>query len=359
VVFASVMVATSVLLVRILWPHGEPSVGPCLVALVFLASPAFVFFVHIIGYLDDYAVLLAIGFCFCAARARHDATVVAAALLGGGLLALIHEMLTWVFSPVVLFVLLCRTLRATSGRPTSRWFWAVPVAVWIGLMLEAVLVSVLGTRPAAQVDGMVRAIAQNVNFSLRGDAFDVLHRTMADNLLRLMPQYWSEPGNLATLARATWTAAPGILFLLVYGIHQIRTRTSDSRMRVTLVGALAIAVLSPHALNLIGWDTVRWNAFSLWEAFLCVAALHLLLPTATRLANAAPLAQDSAEPTPGPGSARPTTLWWVGGVAAVILGLCARPDLFDGYVVQWFPFDGQWRSAVDLWKGGFHFIPRS
>jgi hypothetical protein len=45
-------------------------------------------------------------------------------------------------------------------------------------------------------------------------------------------------------------------------------------------------------------------------------------------------------------------------LVALCLGLCASIELFDGYSVQWFPFDGQWRSALELWKGNFHFIPR-
>ena len=45
---------------------------------------------------------------------------------------------------------------------------------------------------------------------------------------------------------------------------------------------------------------------------------------------------------------------------AIVLGLGTSYErfLFDGYVVHWFPFDGQWNAAVELVRGHFSFIPR-
>ena len=46
--------------------------------------------------------------------------------------------------------------------------------------------------------------------------------------------------------------------------------------------------------------------------------------------------------------------------AAIVFGLTSNYAgfLFDGYVVQWFPFDGQLRSLLELVRGNFHFMPR-
>jgi len=302
-----------------------------------------VFFVHIIGYLDDFAVLYGVGFVLFAARVRRPpALLVAAALAGGAVLALVHEMLTWSFAPAILFVLLCCAARAAAGAPPTWRSWAPALGAGVALLGEAVAVGLLGTRSPARIQALVQSVAPRVDFPLRGDAFDVLHRSLAENLLHLMPYHWSQPGTIDALVRTTLTAAPGILFLLAYGVHLLGAVVPDPRWRRLLVAAFVLAVLSPHSLNVIGWDTGRWNSISLWAALLCVACMHLvLLPAAPS------------------DRTRALTPWlWAAGVVALALGLCASTELFDGYVVQWFPFDGQWRSALELWRGHFHFIPR-
>jgi hypothetical protein len=46
---------------------------------------------------------------------------------------------------------------------------------------------------------------------------------------------------------------------------------------------------------------------------------------------------------------------------AVVIGLVStnyRGFLFDGYTVQWFPFEGQIDAAIELLKGGVRSLPR-
>ena len=45
--------------------------------------------------------------------------------------------------------------------------------------------------------------------------------------------------------------------------------------------------------------------------------------------------------------------------AAIVCGLTSNyyNFLFDGYVVQWFPFDGQLRALIELFQGNFTFMP--
>jgi hypothetical protein len=338
--FVLVVVATGWLVRRTL-ASSPGDLGLALALLVFLASPALVFFVHILGYLDDFAVLYGVGFVLLAAGPRrHPTRLVAAALAGGAVLALVHEMLTWSFSPVILFALLCCAARAAGGAAPTWRTSATALGAWLALLGEAVAVGLLGTRSPARIQALAQSVAPRVDFPLRGDAFDVLHCSLAENLLRLMPYHWSQPGTIEALVRTTATAAPGILFLLAYGVHLLGAMVPDPRWRRLLVAAFVVAVLSPHALNVIGWDTGRWNSISLWAAWLCVACMHLVLPPAS----------------PSPSALTP---WlWAAGLVALVLGLCSSTELFDGYVVQWFPFDGQWRSALELWRGHFHFIPR-
>jgi hypothetical protein len=161
-------------------------------------------------------------------------------------------------------------------------------------------------------------------------------------LPHLIPYHWSQPGTIDSLVQTTITAAPGILFLRAYGVHLLGAVVPDPRWRRLLAAAFVLAALSPHALNVIGWDTGRWNSISLWAALLCVACMHLVL---------LPAAPSNRR--------RALTPWlWAAGLVALVLGLCVNTELFDGYVVQWFLFDGQWRSALELWRGHFHFIPR-
>jgi hypothetical protein len=373
--FVLVVGATGWLMRRAL-AAGRGDLGLAFALLVFLASPALVFFVHIIGYLDDFAVLYGVGFVMLASRARRHSALLVAALVGGAVLALVHEMLTWSFSPAIAFALLCCAARDASGARPSWRRWGSALGAWIGLLGEALAAGVLGTRSPARINALVQSVAPRVDFPLRGDAFDVLHRSLAENLTHLMPYHWSQPGTIDALVRTTLTAAPGILFLIVYGVHVLGAMVSDPRWRRLLVAAFVLATLSPHVLNLVGWDTGRWNAISLWTAFLCVASMRLVLAPVSPKGNAnllvSPVDGDRGG-LRGPGSESPAadrivpyagrtvalSPWlWAAGLVALVLGLCANTELFDGYVVQWFPFEGQWRSALDLWRGHFHFIPR-
>jgi hypothetical protein len=116
------------------------------------------------------------------------------------------------------------------------------------------------------------------------------------------------------------------------------------------------ATLAPLVLNLLGWDSARWNAICFVAAFNGVAALRLFF-------CAPGAAETMAATTPG----APAPPWRVDdpwmltlAAAAIVFGLTSNYTgfLFDGYVVQWFPFDGQLRSLLELVRGNFHFMPR-
>jgi hypothetical protein len=94
----------------------------------------------------------------------------------------------------------------------------------------------------------------------------------------------------------------------------------------------------------MGWDTTRWNAISLMACFYCLAVVKLYFP---------PQIPDLRVESP--------TVLTLAAIA-IVLGLCSSSYdrfLFDGYSVQWFPFQGQVNSVIEVLKGHFTFLPRS
>jgi len=352
VIFVLTVVAMARLAGRLL-QRGPNDVALLAALLVFAASPGVVFLAHEIGYLDYLGLLAVLGLIFLSQRTssriwnRYFIFYVGALL--GIILAFIHESMVVMFVPTMLFVMICHIL---SQRTTHNLSRATRAAMWVhvlavgGISFAASnIVGLAGTRPPSQIQALQRSIATMVNFPLRTDAFDALSRPVKENLHVLMPWFWKNASNRAYLINSLIVVSPGLIFLFAYGVLLIRRLPVTRVERLILSAVFLGATFGPLSLNFVGWDAARWNAICLLASLLCIASLRLFFVGPR--ADGADLAIKSP--------------WLVVAAAlAIVLGLGTSYErfLFDGYVVHWFPFDGQWNAAVELVRGHFSFIPR-
>lgn len=108
----------------------------CVVA----ASPALVFLAHIIGYFDHLGLMMTLAFLLWSSRSssRYAPYYVAAPM--GIVMALVHESLVPMFTPVVLFALICHVAvrtRDPSVAPRARAGLWTHAAVATGSALAA------------------------------------------------------------------------------------------------------------------------------------------------------------------------------------------------------------------------------
>lgn len=331
--------------------------------LVVAASPAVVFLAHIVGYFDHLGIAFASGLLLLWRRVRSDYVAACSLAVVGVLFALIHESLVLMFVPALTFGLLCRIVASGSGQNQtevghSSRTPAARVAAFVAALGAAAVafvattaVSATGTKPAATIQALQISTAPLVDFPLRGDAFDVLSRSMKENAFKLMPYHWSFAANRRYLVRSLVAALPGLAFLLWCGIRRIRRVPFSTFGRRTLLVLFPLVSLGPLSLNVLGWDSARWSAAAILASFTSVTALYLFGPS--------PHPPPSSLSSPPRDSALPLTCTLA--AAAIVLGLSTNyPDfLFDGYVVQWFPFDAQLESFFGLLMNGEKFIPRN
>lgn len=297
-----------------------------MIALAFLSSFAIVFAAHIVGYFDHIALLLTLVAMLIGSfwlRFMFIAVFFSLAIL-------MHETGAAIFGPVLMLALaLDPSLRAKrSGK------WAtVALAAWF--LLEVLFVSSASLDPES-VASMRAQLQQRADFPLRVDAFEVLTRTLMDNISITM-QSWRDVKFVRAVGWSMLVAAPNIAILLWASFARL-ARSGYSRRAALVICAVA---LSPLALNGVGWDGVRWGAFAITTSF-------LLFVTTAAIRRLGP------EPTS-------RTRWLLPVcVALIVLNLTTSVALMDGFEVQSFPFSSHVVYLRDVFAGreSFPSLPR-
>ena len=316
---------------------------------VFLASPGLVLLAHVIGYLDYVGINLElVVLLFVLKSARMRAWLVPIVLVVSIVLALIHESSLILFMPVFVFMVICDIhARSQWGMQSTGWRRRVqqlgPALVVVVAAAASILIGDGGTRPRAFVDLLQKDIERSVDFPLRPDAFEVLFQSVMKNLLEVMPHYWSYAESQRVLLHGALATAPGLAYLIAYGIRLIGG-THWTRGRVGLAVAFVGATLSPVLMNFVGWDHQRWNALATFSCFVCVCVLKQTTPV-------------MGTPEKNASEISPWLLCLA--AAAMVIGLCSEYQyfLFDGYKVHWFPFDDRGSELLDLFTRSPRFIP--
>ena len=349
IMFVLAALATIRLVRRMLATDGGDR-GLQAVTLVFAASPGIVFLAHELGYLDYVGLIAAPIFIAWAARTRTLWAIFYLAATISVVLALIHESMIIMFAPTLLFVMVSHVVtqaRARSLPPRTFWLLVAHAAVATVIALCASsLVGTLGTKSPERIHALQASIARVANFPLRSDGFEALYRSVHDNFTQLMPWYWTFPANRRYLVTGLVVTLPGLGVLSVYALRLIARLAWPLRTRAALAAVFVGATFCPLLLNFVGWDSARWNAICFFASFSCIATLRLFFTAPA--SEAERLRQRVDDP-----------LMLTLAAAAIVFGLTSNyfNFLFDGYVVQWFPFDGQLRSLMELFERNFTFMP--
>jgi hypothetical protein len=338
------------LIIRRIFASDPGDRGLQAATLVLAASPAVVFLIHEIGYLDYIGIVAVSLFVLWAARSRRLFLIFYVAISISIILALVHESMIVMFAPTMLFTMVSHITTRGAGEPRRiRMLLVAHAILATGVAVTASsLAGTLGTCSFEQLRALQASIARHANFPLRGDGFDALQRSLRENLLVFLPRHWSNPENRKYLITTLAVSLPGLTFLGSYGVRLLRRLGITKRARLILTIIFLTATVSPLLLNFIGWDSARWCAIAFMACFLCLASIRLffLAPATTR---------DAAET----GHRIDDRLTLTFAALAIVTGLCTSYQgyLFDGYTVQWFPFIRQFDSAIDLVKSGFNTIP--
>jgi hypothetical protein len=345
VMLAAVGVAVAILIKRALRTDLE-DLGFKAAVLVFAASSGIVTLAHFIGYLDYVGLLPVLLVILISARSSKRYLIFFLSIPVLLFVAFVHESQILMFAPTLLFAMICHIVsqfgRGDLSRRTKFLLVASATLTFVGAFATSTTIGIVGTKSPEVINALQASVAKVANFSVRGDGFEALYRPVRDNIFKLMPWFWSAPENKTYLVLSMLSALPAMAFLLFYGIRMIGRLGLPKRVRLTLTAAFVAATLAPVSLNFMGWDTTRWNAISLMASFYCIATVKLYFS-----AKVPDLRVDS-----------PTVLTLA--AVAIVLGLCSSNYdrfLFDGYSVQWFPFQGQVNSVIEVLKGHFTFLP--
>jgi hypothetical protein len=348
--FVTLAVGVALLIKRALATDPE-DLGFKASVLAFAASPGIVTLAHFIGYLDFLGLILVLAVILVSARPSRRQWIFYLGIPVSSFVAFIHESQVLMLAPTLLFAMLChlviRFRRGDVSRRAKFLLIASAGAGFLAAFATSTTVGIVGTKSPEVIHALQDSVGKVANFPLRGDAFEAVYRPVGDAFFKLMPSFWSSPENKIYLVLSMISAFPAMAFLIFYGIRLIGRLGLSKAARAILTSAFVVATLAPVSLNFLGWDTTRWNAASLMACFYCIATVKLYF------SSESPAEADLRVDSP---------LVLTLAAVAMVLGLVSSNYdrfLFDGYATQWFPFQGQVDSLIELFKGHFTFVPRS
>jgi hypothetical protein len=181
---------------------------------------------------------------------------------------------------------------------------------------------------------MYDELQQKAQYPLRKDLFDWIARPLGDNLF-LLSQEWRYPEFWEFFWISVVTTLPSTLYILRIALDTL----SRNRESVLLRIAAVIAGLVPISLNMMAGDLNRWNSLPTITSFLVLFIVTFSLPVPQQT-------QTESEHS-----------FAVPGII-IVMTLGSTIPLFDGYVVQSFPFQEHVHSVIDMIKGRAPFPPR-
>ena len=294
---------------------------PRLVALVFSSSLAVVVLAHTIGYGDQIALLVTL--LTLRTREFYARSMLVALLFPACLL--IHETEFVLFFPVILFRFL---VDIGDGRDRAKLISLCTIIVCALATLVSLTYSKMSVTDAAQ---MYHAIQSKADYPLREDELFMITSTFGDNL-RVQLKVWRDPDAIRFFLYCFVVTFPTTLYLL----RETLTTLSATRARRFLRLAAVAASLSPLSMYAIGVDANRWTTLATTTSFL-VFSIVVLHSKVSQSTPASPL---------------------VVPAFLIAMNLGSTIELFDGYVVQNFPYEEHLDDLSKVISGSAPFPPR-
>jgi hypothetical protein len=305
VAYSIFLIALSLLL-YLFWKGREVSGRSTLIFAGFFTSVGFVFLVHEVGYLDHIGLLIA---AICLLTGSSSAGIcVRLALCALGIL--VHEAFMLMFLPVVL------ADTWLASRSMLRVLTVAVPCVFLGAHLGHYKAETPQSAEVAYYNGKLS------DSQITEDAIEPLRLGLSENL-KVMAYYYHEAKYLRIFVAPIGVVAP----LTIFFLWIVNSILIDAGIRLPSRLIFMAAGLSPFALNLVAWDEVRFITLVQVTSFLLVLSVTRRLGWRTL---ASPRLRELT----------------VLAVAVIALSLCSEVTLFDGYVMQKFPFTNDLRSLV-------------
>jgi hypothetical protein len=289
-------------------------------ALVFSSSLAIVMLAHTIGYGDQIALLVTL----VALRIESFAVRSVFAALLFPVCLLIHETEFVLFFPVILF----RFMSDLNGDRTCFRLISLSVVIASALLMFGFLSHTqLSTTSAA---AMYRSIQAKADYQLRQDELFMLTSTFSNNFA-VQLKAWRDPDFLRFFLYSFIVTFPTTSYLLRETLVALRGRPHGKFLRLPAV----VASLAPLSMYAIGLDANRWTTLATMASFL---VFSVVIPNT------------EGEIIP----VRPTVL----PALLVAMNLGSSIYLFDGYVVQAFPYEEHLDDLGKVIFGSAPFPPR-
>ena len=233
---------------------------------VFASSFAVTYVVHLVGYLD--LILLTVTLI----ALLLPRTVLDYALCVCGML--IHEEFLLMFFPLLWFGWV---LEARRGRGS----WASGNVLGLPLFVFGLAVLLAAARPmsAEQVSLAHQTIVAAADFPVRADFFEVMQRSLADNVHVMVGEYRKASWWLDELGASLALLWVAVFF--AWRSWRVLAVANDSLLKA----ALLCVAFAPAFIQLNGMDLYRWYAFTAVSSFV---AYMLVVSRFAAAAAAAP-----------------------------------------------------------------------
>jgi hypothetical protein len=294
-----------------------------LASLVFASSLAVVVLAHTIGYGDQVALLITL----LALRIRNYYWLTLFSILFVPISILAHETNFVIFFPVILLRFLVEL-----GRPIEPRKLAALCAV---LICTAGAILLAGYTHTSQLDGgaMYKALQAKADYPLRKDEFYMITSTFGENIKGLVAA-WHTDEFIHFFASCLIVTLPATVYLM----YMFVAGTTGLKHSALLRLAGIAACVAPLSLGLVGGDLNRWTTLATTTSFLSFSIVRLQGdPAATY-----PITHPSKVTIP---------------IFLIILNLGSSMPLFDGYIVQSFPYEEHVQDVVDMVTGRAPFPP--
>lgn len=291
-------------------------------ALVFSSSLGVVWLTHSVGYFDHIGLLATL----LILRAQKFWIRASLAAVLFPLCLLIHEVNFVLFFPVLCLIVF---LDCSCGANRSRWFFLGGLVIMITCILLILTTTSITEREAL---GMYHTLQAKSDYLLRKDAF--LSIASTSEHFSLVSDLWRDEGFQHYVISSAIVTLPTAIYFFRASVRLLRS-AGQGPMVFGMAGA---ASFSPLSLLFVGGDSTRWCALAGVTSFVVLAVVTVKFRgVATHKAS-----QNA----------------FLIGVVLVALNLGSSIPLFDGYVVQSFPYEQHIDYVRRLILGKESFPPK-
>ncbi len=314
VFFSLILLIVNFFLLGVLINDMVSSRHPILIGsgLLFASSLAVVFLAHTIGYLEHIGLFITL----IALKIRSFPKKLIFLFLAFPIALFVHEGILILLFPINFMALLC--YKGTAWGKKAAWLGAFSLLI---LVLTFTISEY--TLEEAEAEQLYTSLQSNLDFPLRRDAFNVLHRDSQENFQRAM-QRWSAE-RFQELRQSILVTAPTIILLFYITQMVLKHAAAPAYVRIMAV----LAALSPLVMYGWGWDMHRWNTFAITTSFLMLYVLSNVYNMPTKVS---------------------AVIYFLLGFLVVLNGM-STITLFDNYYVKQFPFMEHQNYLWDLIRG--------